>query len=198
MGRIDFHNATDLPDQPLLGLCLEGTHGWAVGGLTLRVRYSRGADFSGTCFYSDRRIHVNLGQHLTFPYRMQTYLARAKVVGRRWSKPLYTIELAHGGEVALFVFMHELYHLLIKQARRNTRQKESMCDRFAARFLVERCGAVISSEVGEPVPRPEWDFQNLDGFVAAARDRRAARRPGVRCLEARPTQIGQQLLLFPP
>ena len=165
--------------------------------LTVRVRYSRGADFSGTCFYSDRRIHVNLGSHLVYPYRMKTYLARAKVVGRYWDKPLHTIELKDGCQVVAFVFLHELYHLLIKRAKRNTRQKESMCDRFAARFLTDRCGAIIRNDRGDPVPREEWDFQDLERFVAAARDRRAARRPRIHQPGPQTWQTGELLLLFP-
>jgi hypothetical protein len=196
MGRVEFHNTTALSDQRLLVLCREGLRGWALGRVVLRVRYSRGADFSGTCFYSDRRIHVNLGKHLSYPYMMKTYLARAEVVGRRWHKPLYTLQLRDGYEVALFVFMHELYHLLIKRARRNTRQKESMCDRFAARFLVDRCGAIVRNGRGKQVPREEWDFQDLDTFVAAARDRRMARPVAARRKLNSTSVTDGQLMLF--
>ena len=141
LSRIDFQNSTSLSSDTLLSLISEAVSGWAVGGLTVRVRYSRGADFSGTCIYSERKILINLGRHLKYPYRMGTNLAKARTIGRRWYKPTYTVELGSGYEVILFVFMHELYHLLVKKARRNTRQKESMCDRFAARHLVERFGA---------------------------------------------------------
>jgi hypothetical protein len=91
--------------------------------------------------------------------------------------------------------MHELYHLLVKRARRNTRQKESMCDRFAARFLVERCGSIVRDDKGRLIPREVWDYQDLDGFVAAARDRRAARRPITKTLQPATGREGQ-LLLF--
>ena len=200
--------------------------GWAVGRLTVRVRYSRGADFSGTCIYSDRRIYINLGRHLTYPYRMATHIARAKSLGRTWYKPTFCVDLSDGYQIALFIFMHELYHLLVKVARRNTRQKESMCDRFATRHMVDRFGATVCTEAGRPVARELWDFQDLDRFVAAARDRRVARRPisirgkngipicrepaivgnagsvAVRRSKAEPspqpaTQSGAQLLLFP-
>ena len=106
---------------------------------------------------------------------METYLARAVSSCAVWFKPLYSIELADGYQVVLFVLFHEYYHWLIKRARRNTRQKESMCDRFAARHLVWRFGAVVRTIKGNPVSCDEWDFQDLEGFVAAARDRR--RRP---------------------
>jgi len=197
LARIEFHNSTDLSDSRLLGLCNAGVSGWAVGTLKLYVRYSRGADFSGTCMYASRRIYVNLGRHVTYPYRMQTLLARAKTVGRRWYKPSCTVILGDGYQVVLFVFMHELYHLLVKRAGRNIRQKESMCDRFAARFLADRFGAAVRGPGGRCVPRGEWDFQDLDGFVAAARDRRAAPR-SARSRAAPPVPLhGRQLLLFP-
>lgn len=197
MARIEFHNSTDLSDSRLLGLCNAGVAGWAVGTLKLYVRYSRGADFSGTCMYASRRIYVNLGRHLTYPYRMQTNLARAKTVGRRWYKPSCAVILSDGYRVVLFVFMHELYHLLVKRSGRNIRQKESMCDRFAARFLADRFGAAVTGSDGRCVPRGEWDFQDLDGFVAAARDRRAAPR-STRPRTATPVVThGRQLLLFP-
>ena len=67
MARIDFGNTTDLSDVRLLTLCQEAAVPWSLGCITLRVRYSRGADFSGTCFYADRRLYVNLGRHLVYP-----------------------------------------------------------------------------------------------------------------------------------
>lgn len=175
MSRIDFHNSTHLVDAQLLALFNAGLSGWAVGTLRLFVRYSRGADFSGTCYYSDRRIYVNLGRHLVYPYAMDTNVARAKTNGRYWWKPTCTLALQDGYQLATFIFMHELYHLLVKRARRNVRRKESMCDRFAARFLVEQFGLTLRGPDGRHIPRHEWDFQDLDGFVAAARDRRASR-----------------------
>ncbi len=195
MTRIDFHNTTDLSGEKLLDLCKEGLAGWSLRPVTVRVRYSRGADFSGTCFYTDRRIYINLGRHVAYPYMMGTNLARAKTVGRRWYKPIYTLKISDAYELALFVFMHELYHLLIKRARRNTKQKESRCDRFAARFLVERFGATVRDHKRRLIPREAWDFQDVENFVAAARDRRAARRP----IQLKPKPGNEpdgQLLLF--
>ncbi len=197
VSRINLHNTTRLSSARLLALCRDGLAGWAVGTVTLRVRYSRGADFSGTCFYTDRRIFVNVGRHLEYPYRMATHLARAKTRGRRWYKPAYTLDMADGYRLALFVFMHELYHLLVKRAGRNPRQKESMCDRFAARYLIDRFSAVVRSPRGRPVPRSEWDFQDLEGFVAAARDRRVNHSLPVRRAGLSDTKGHEQLLLFP-
>ena len=178
LSRIDLHNSTELLTPRLLSMCRDAIAGWAVGTITLRIRYSRTSDFSGTCFYADRRVFINLGRHLKYPYRMATHLAKTKSVGRRWYKPLYTMDLASGYDVVLFVFLHELYHLLVKRSRRNTRQKESMCDRFAARYLVDRFGREVRDPTGQPVPREAWDFQDLDGFVEPARDRR------VQCAES--------------
>ena len=164
-----LHNATDLDDEHLRRMCLEAVARWRMDGVTVRVRYSRGADFSGTCCYRTRRIYVNLGRHVQYPYRMGTHLARARSNARSWWKPIYTVELADPYQLALFVFLHECFHLLVKRARRNPRQKESMCDRFAARVLADQYGAAVHDERGRPVARQEWDFQDLDRFIAAAR-----------------------------
>jgi hypothetical protein len=108
------------------------------------------------------------------------------------------LDVADGCQLAVFVFMHELYHLLVKRARRNPRQKESMCDRFAARFFVDRFSSAVRGLGGEPVPRAEWDFQDLDGFVAAARDRRVSRSLSLGCAGPTERRAQEQLLLFAP
>ena len=178
-------------------MCLEAVAPWRIGRIIVRVRYSRGADFSGSCYYRDGRIFINLGRHLKYPYRMGTHIARAVTSRRRWWKPVYTLELADPYQVVLFVFLHECYHWLVKRARRNIRQKESMCDRFAARVLVSFYGATVRDPEGQPVPREAWDFQNVEGFIVAVRRRpktatipkRAATRPKT----PKPTH---QLMLF--
>ena len=195
--QIEFHNSTRLSDEKLLAMCREGAADWAVGRIHLRVRYSRGADFSGTCFHADRRIYVNLGRHLSYPYLMGTHLARSKTSGDYWYKPVYTLRLKDGYQVVLFVFMHELFHLLVRKARRNPRQKESMCDRFAARFLVDRFGAAVCDSAGGCVPREAWDFQDVEGFVAAARRRRPRRPASAPVMAGGKTRDDVQLLLFP-
>jgi hypothetical protein len=193
---IDFGNTTNLSSDRLFDLFLNGLRGWSIGRITVRVRYSRGSDFSGTCFYADRRVFINLGKHVRYPYKMNTNVAKARRSGYIWRRPMYTMELKDAYQLAVFIFMHELYHLLVKRAGRNTRQKEAMCDRFAARHMIDRFGLAIKSETGERAPRLAWDFQDLEGFVAAARDRslqqvRAARRA------LKPDRFSpQQLLLF--
>jgi hypothetical protein len=169
-----------LSDEELLSLCVEATASWRTGPVTVRVRHARSTEFSGVCYYTKRRIHVNLGRHLVFPYRMKTNLAKARPGPRGcWYRPLWTLDLRNGYELFLFVFLHELYHLLVRIARRNPRQKEGMCDRFAARYMVDRFGVVVRDADGRPVDRNDWDFQDLEGFVQRARRqpvRRAARQ----------------------
>ena len=198
MSSIDFHNSTDLSDAKLLSLFRDALAGWSVGKITVRVRYSRGADFSGTCVYATGRIYINLGRHLEYPYTMRTNLAKVRTKGRGWSRAIYTLDLTDGYEVVLFVFLHELFHLLVKRARRNTRQKESMCDRFAARHLVDRFGATVRTASGKRVTRDAWDFQNLEGFVAAARAKPTVRRRAARRPVKAATRSDAQLLLFSP
>ncbi len=168
-GIAAFHNTTDLDDSRLGCMCLDAVAGWRLDGAVVRIRYSRGADYSGSCYYADARLFVNLGQHLTYPYRMGTHLARTQSNGRRWWKPIYTIELMDAYQLVLMVFLHECYHLLVKRAGRNVRQKESMCDRFAARTLVGRHGAIIRDDQNRFVARSEWDIRDVEAFVASAR-----------------------------
>lgn len=175
-----FNNRTSLDSMTLMRMFTEVMSAWPIERLDVRVRYSRSSDFSGTLFYRTERVLVNLGRHLTYPYPMETYIARAVTIRKSWWKPLHTIELADGYQVALFVFLHECYHWLIKRADRNIRQKESMCDRFAARTLVDLYGAQIYDPQGEPVPREEWDFQDLDRFVAGVNLRRRRTRTPLR------------------
>jgi hypothetical protein len=193
-------NCTSLKTDRLAALLQETAQGWPVRRLRVRVRYSRGADFSGTCYYKHSLIHVNLGRHVCYPYRLGTSIARAESNARYWWKPIYTVELADAYQLVLFVFLHELYHWLVQKARRNPRQKESMCDRFAVRILVDRFGCPIRDEAGHPVARGSWDFQDVTRFVADARTpilrpprpvRSAAKRP-----MPGPLHHDDQLLLF--
>lgn len=197
MSTMLFRNQTELDGERLRRMFTRAAGGWSLGRVDVLVRYSRSADFSGTCFYRDRRIHINLGRHVAYPYRLATHVARSKTLGRRWMKPAYFLRVADAYELALFIFLHEVYHLLVKRAKRNTRRKESMCDRFAVRYMVDAMGCELRDGRGHEVARSAWDFQDVENFVAAARERvvvRAARRP----LSAPRGLIagGQQLLLF--
>jgi hypothetical protein len=192
-----------LDSKKIEGTMLRAVEGWPHDGLDVVVRYSRGAEFSGTCFYTKKRITVNLGRDNTYPYAVRTDISRAQSNSRYWWRELYLVEVADARQLVLFVFLHEFYHWLVKKAGRNVRQKEARCDRFAARTLVDDYGAVVNDSAGGAVSRGSWDFQDLEGFVAAARHvgGRGRRRKGVGPSEvavapARPAALGGQLLLF--
>ena len=107
-----FKNTTSLNDAKLLNMFTDAVrphhpHVAPTDRLRIHIRYSRGSDFSGTCCYETHRLFVNLGKHLKYPYLMQTYIARAVSNRTSWWKPLYTIALADGYQVVLFVLLHE-------------------------------------------------------------------------------------------
>ncbi len=209
-------HSTSMDSRRLERTLNDAVAAWPHDELDVIVRYSRSADFSGSCYYNDNLVRVNVGRHLEYPYRMDTMIARTESNKRYWWRELYSVAMRDVYQVALFVFLHEFYHWLVKRARRNVRQKEARCDRFAARVLVDRYGATVQDSRGELVPRESWDFQDLDGFVAAAmrRGRKPHRRPGkpkvLPAIPARPriqatfatpaippaACCGEQLLLF--
>jgi len=201
-----LRNSTQLDSARLEAMFRGAVDGWPREGLVVFVRYSRGADFSGTCHYRDGRIYINLGRHNRYPYLINTHVAKAESNKRYWWREVYSVEAADAYQLVLFVFMHEFYHWLVKKARRNVRQKEARCDRFAARALVDGYGAAVRSPSGKPVPRSVWDFQDLDGFVAAARRpamkrvRRGKRTrpPSLSVASAQTSRPGGQLMLFGP
>jgi len=43
-----------------------------------------------------------------------------------------------------------------------------MCDRFAARVLVDEYHCPLRNSSGLPVPREAWDFSDVTGFVQEA------------------------------
>lgn len=163
-----FSNRTLLDSDRLRGMFERHTAPYRHDGLTVRVRYSRSADFSGVCFYRDSRLHINLGRHNRYPYRLATHVARAQSNSRCWWRDLHQLELADAYQLALFIYLHELFHYLVKSAGRCPRRKESMCDRFAARVLVDQYGVPLRRTDGRSVARSDWDFQDLERFVAAA------------------------------
>ncbi|RMF80936.1 MAG: hypothetical protein D6744_07705 [Planctomycetota bacterium] len=165
---MDFRNTTAMDSNRLRAMFVRHTEPYAHDRLVVRVRYSRGADFSGTCFHKDGRIFVNIGRHTSYPYAMATHLAKACSNRTHWWRELFTIHLADAYQLALFVYLHELYHYLVYAARRNPRRKEAMCDRFAARVLVDSYGCAVTDERRFPVERRRWDFRDLHAFVSAA------------------------------
>jgi hypothetical protein len=198
-----FSNKTQLDSQRLEQMFLRAVDAWPHDEIDVSIRYSRGAEFSGTCYYDHARILVNLGRHNRYPYQIHAAIARSQSDRRHWWRELYSIEAADAYQLVLFVCMHEFYHWLVRKARRNVRQKEARCDRFATRALVDGYNAVVRDSRGGLVPRSSWDFQDLDGFVAAAfrsrGPRRAARIAAMQPIRLPPagvTQFGPQLLLF--
>jgi hypothetical protein len=165
---MDFRNSTALDDTRLYELLLRHTAPYRHDKLTVRVRYSRGADFSGSCHYRTARLLINLGRHNRYPYALATHVARAESSRTHWWRELYQLTLADAYQLALFIYLHELYHFLVKAAGRNPRRKESMCDRFAARVLVDEYHCPLRNSSGLPVPREAWDFSDVTGFVQEA------------------------------
>lgn len=175
-----FQNSTALSSARLLELFERHTTPWSHDALLVRVRYSRGADFSGACYYRDNRIFINLGRHLRYPYAFATHLSRARTTRNGWQREVFRIEVASAYQLALFIYLHELFHYLVNAAGRCTRQKEAMCDRFAARALVDAHGCRVYASDDRPADRASWDFQDLEGFIASAPRQTvsaAARRP---------------------
>lgn len=198
---MELTNSTTLGTDRLRAMFEPHLIGWKCDRLKVRLRWSRGAEFSGTCRYADRVITINLGRTNRYPYRMDTHVARPRRNRTHWWRPVCEIELRDAYQLALFVFLHELYHWFVRQSRRNTRQKEGMCDRFAARVLLDEYGCRLADSHGRVLPREEWDFRDLLGFVQGARSKR---HPGPKVLPFVPRAaarqkllVGEQRLLFP-
>src|SRR5512135_3277650 len=113
---MDFRNATDLDDTRLETLFLRHTWPYRHDRLTVRVRYSRGAEFSGTCYYATARLFINIGRRNQYPYLLGTHIARAKSDRTHWWRETYRLVTADAYQLALFVYLHELYHYLVKSA----------------------------------------------------------------------------------
>ena len=179
---MDFRNSTDLDDARLYAMFLRHTAPYRHDRLKVHVRYSRGADFSGTCYYREARILVNLGRHNRYPYSLNTNIAKAQSTHNGWRREAYQLIVADAEQLALFVYLHELFHYLVKQAKRSPRRKEAMCDRFAARVLVDHYGCRVHRRSGQAVARGTWDFKDLDGFIAAAPKNRQMPLPFCRAI----------------
>ncbi len=190
---MDFRNSTELDAQTLHRLYVQHTRPYRHDKLVVRVRYSRGADFSGTCYYTEARILVNLGRHVTYPYRLGTHIARSKSNRTHWWRETYRLVVKTRYELALFVYLHELYHFLVFEAGRNPRRKEAMCDRFAVRALVDHHGCRVVDRSGRRVPREAWDFQDVEAFVAGA-PRDPAPTLFEELLPARPRKVPVRIL----
>jgi hypothetical protein len=192
-----LRNRTELDTAQLEALLRRQIEGWPQDGVRVFVRYSRSADFSGACYYNSGRLFINIGRHVRYPYRIAARIAPAKTRGRYWFRQRCYVVVADARQLVLYVFLHEFYHWLIKLAGRNLRQKEAMCDRFAAGVLVDHHGVAVVDSKGNAVPREAWDWQDLEGFVRRAvvdpvhEPVAARRRPGRRGRCALPGFGGQ-------
>jgi hypothetical protein len=174
---VDLRNSTELDTDRLHAMFVQHTLPYRHERLKVRVRYSRGAEFSGTCYYRHGQIFVNLGRQNRYPYTLNTAVAKAQSNRTHWWRPVYHLTVADAYQLALFVYLHELYHYLVKVAKRSPRLKEAMCDRFATRVLVDYYGCRLHGTSGRRVARETWDFKDLDAFVAAAPRQKPATRP---------------------
>ncbi|MCK4341794.1 MAG: hypothetical protein KAY37_08740 [Phycisphaerae bacterium] len=165
---MDFRNSTDLDSERLRRMFERHTSPYRHDRLQVRVRWSRGADFSGTCYYSEQRIFVNLGRDNAYPYLLGTHIAKSESNRTHWWRETFRVVIPDAYRLALFVYLHEFYHYLVKMAKRNPRRKEAMCDRFATRVLVDEHGCRVIDSRCRPVARQRWDFQDVHAFVAAA------------------------------
>lgn len=168
MHDVNFSNTTALDSDRLHAMFVRHTQPYCHEKLTVRVRFSRSSDFSGSCYYRDSRIFINLGRKNKYPYRLYVHLAKAQSNRRYWWRRASFLTVQDAYELALFIYLHELFHFLVKQAGRSTRRREAMCDRFAARVLVDQMGRNITDKFNREIPRSLWDFQDLEGVVAAA------------------------------
>jgi hypothetical protein len=155
---MDFRNATDLDGGRLQRLFERHAWPYRHEKLVVRVRYSRGADFSGTCYYTQARIFVNLGRHVVYPYLLRVQVARPQSNRTHWWREVFRLSVADAYQLALFVFLHEFYHYLIKQAGRGRQRREAVCDRFATRALPAAdpspaAGGISATSTGWSPPR---------------------------------------------
>ncbi len=58
-------NSTHLDSRNLERMIRDAVGDWPCDKLKVSVRYSRGAEFSGTCCYTTNHIYVNLGRNNT-------------------------------------------------------------------------------------------------------------------------------------
>lgn len=165
---MQFQNATILNSQWLKDHFLRHTQPYRHDLLQVFVRYTRSSPFSGACYYTKGRIHVNIGRRNRYPFTLATHVAKATSGRGEWSRPLYHLTLENAEQLALFIYLHELFHYLVHVAGRGRRHKEAMCDRFATRVLVDRYGCRLTDPGGLPPARATWDFKDLDNFVRAA------------------------------
>ena len=155
---MDLHNSTSLDTERLHNMFVRHSLPYRHDKLKVRVRYSRGAEFSGTCYYGHAQILVNLGRHNRYPFTLATGIAKARSNRTHWWRPTYRLTVADA-------------------AKRSPRRKEAMSDRFATRVLVDCYGCRVCDTSGRRVARETWDFKDLDAFITAAPRQKPAAKP---------------------
>lgn len=163
-----LYNRTLLDTHQIESQLLRHVNGWPHEAIRVYVRYSRSSAFSGSCYYDTGKLYINLGRKVRYPYKLPARIAKAETRGRYWFRQCHYVVLQDAYQLVLYVFLHEFYHWLVKQAGRNLRQKEAMCDRFAARILVDCYGAQVIDNQDKVIPRSTWDWQDVEAFVARA------------------------------
>ena len=180
-----FSNQTALDDTRLRQMFLRHTAPYDHEPLSVVVRHTRSTPFSGTCYYNDSRIHVNLGRRNRYPMTLGTHVAKATTGRQEWSREIYSLTVGDPYQLALFIYLHELFHFLVNASGRGRLRKEAMCDRFAARVLVDVYGCRLLDPRGAVPPRQNWDFKDLHLFVARAPQGRPAAEAARRFIPVR-------------
>lgn len=163
---MDYRNSTTIDDAWLYPAVLRYTWPYRHQDLRVRFRPSRGADFSGACYYKSGRIFVNIGRHNRYPYTFATQTATRRGVGGAAVR--FSLVVADAGELALFVYLHELFHWLVYAAGLPPRRREAVCDRFATRVMVDHFGCALLGADGAQAGRAAWDVDDLAALVANA------------------------------
>ncbi|MCA9242766.1 MAG: hypothetical protein KDA32_02335 [Phycisphaerales bacterium] len=162
---MDFRNSTACDSVRLHALFAWHARRWRTDGLVTRVRFSRGAPFSGTCYYRDSLIYVNIGRENPYPFRFAISAAPTERHSRGWRRPLLYLTVPDAERLALFVFLHELYHWLAFRVGRSPRWKEALCDRFATLALVDDHNCKLTDAKGGVVSREAWDIGDPVGLL---------------------------------
>ncbi|MFN0137579.1 MAG: hypothetical protein ACKVS9_15860 [Phycisphaerae bacterium] len=165
---MDFRNLTQLDSARLYSLFIRHTEPYDHSAISVRVKNGRSAEFSGSCYYASSTLNINLSPKNRYPYSLGTHVARPQSNQSHWWRDIYRITLADAYQLALFVYLHELFHYLVRKAGRPTRRREGMCDRFAARVLVDHYGCIMRRSDESLAERDEWDIHDLHKLVAAA------------------------------
>ena len=127
---MDFKNTTTLDSNLLRETGESAVAGWPTDPLVVRVRWSRGAEFSGTCVYATHRLYINLGRHLQYPYRMETHCARGRKAWGRYYKPRSFLELCDEHGLYVVDEANVESHALMQTLSKDPRFEHAILDRI--------------------------------------------------------------------